>query len=707
LSCLLQVVDFYNGKTAVCTAPRITDGECKRSTQINVNGYSDPDQVLQAWLCESWIPEPLLPLQDNITKKRSRKCKANTPLGNNSPQCYAKVKLPNLSIMYQSQINNGSITSVIASVTWFNNVYLNFDNPINQYYRLFTENGYFFFKYHDWAWNTWSLLAVVDSIQNDVPSATVQITPNWPTSGNVVVWLSNFNRRQIPIITFTGSCIDLGTCIKNNATHPYLFTINFNNNWTGAFQLTDENGISNTIPIIVNQIDKIAPIANLQYDNTNQTNTWVRVSIINPNEPIRVINNNWLTWYTFTTNWTFIFKISDLAWNSTNLTASVNWINKNAPGASIVYSTTWDTVNNVIATVTNFTTPWTIIINNSWNINHIFTYNKDFIFMLKDPAGNTWSVKASVNWIQKPISDTLLNIYNTKLCINKTGKPIDTSSQIYNYYIQTVINNCIMKTFQSKNNNRYFNPNKNITRGEYLTVIGRMITLLWNYSWSLVNSLSPNYIGVTYNWVNESILWEVDRWWLLLYSPLVKKWDKRTVESKKYIAGNEAQKILEQALIILNNDTKISSLINNNNTLTRAEVAYAIWKILSQYDNIALGNHHEFLNQLNKKLEKISSKTEKQLFIIQLIKKIKTTWSQALYKIWVDRDILLQDLSSIALGSIIIRKPEVQIELKTIIDFLVTKNINISPVNNSNKTYTSTSQKSESNYSTFWSDFSF
>jgi hypothetical protein len=37
--------------------------------------------------------------------------------------------------------------------------------------------------------------------------------------------------------------------------------------------LVDENGISNTIPVVVNSIDRTAPLANLQYDNTNPTNT--------------------------------------------------------------------------------------------------------------------------------------------------------------------------------------------------------------------------------------------------------------------------------------------------------------------------------------------------------------------------------------------------------------------------------------------------
>ncbi len=704
--CFLQILDFYNWKTAICTAPRITDGECKWSTQINTNWFSDPDDVLSAGLCTTWTPEPLLPLQDYGIKKWSRKCKATTPSGIDSPQCYAKVKLPNMSVIYQPQTSNGTITSVTALVSWFNNVYITFDNPVNQYFRLFTQNWHYFFRYRDRAGNTWSLLAVVENISTDIPTAKVLMNPSTPTSGNVIVSLQDFNRPQTPIITFTGQCLTAWTCIRNSSTHPYLFTVTFNNNGTGEYKLVDTNWISNTVPVVVNTIDRIAPLANLQYSNTNPTNTWVIVSVVNPNETIRIVNNNGSTGYLFTGNGAFTFQVSDLAGNITNLTANVNRINKNSPGASLVYSTTSSTTNNVTATLTNFTIPWTIITNNSWSISHTFTHNKEFIFVLRDPAGNIWSVKAKVDWINKPIAADLTNIYTSKLCPDRTTTPIDTNSQIYNYYIHTVINNCIMKTFQSKNNNRYFNPNRNITRWEYLTVIGRMITLLWSYSGSITQALSPNYIGITYKWVDESLLWEVDARWLLLYSPLVKRWNKWTIESKKNIGATEAQKILDQALIILNNNTKSKTLIKNNGTLTRAQTAYAIGTILSQYQHTALWNHHVFLWQLENKLKDLSSVEQRQTFMVQLIKKIKTSNSQSLYKIWIDRTILLEDLSSIALWKVIERKQKHTIDISTITDFLITTNIKDKTINNSDKTYIPTKQTKEKDYFNFWSDIS-
>lgn len=706
--CFLQVLDFYNGKTAVCSAPRITNGECKRSTQINVNGFSDPDNVLQSWLCESGYPDPLLPLQDPVTKKRKRKCKATTPLWTDSPTCYAKVKLPNMSVLYQNQVSNGTITAVTAVVTWFNNVYINFTNPVNQYYRLFTQNGHFFFQYSDWAWNTWSLLAVVDNIQNDLPTAQVIRTPSTPTSGNVVVSLTWFNRPQVPIISFSWSCLSAWNCIQNSSIHPYLFNVTFSNNWTWVYTLTDANWVTNTISVYINNIDHTPPTASLQYSNTNPTNGNVTVSIINPNEPIIVKNNNWSSGYTFTWNWNFIFNISDLAGNTTNLLATVNWINKNAPSATVVYSTTGNTTNNVVATLTNFTVPWTIITNNSGSSSHTFTYNKEFIFILKDPAGNIWSVKAKVDWINKPINNIILWNYWAKLCDDRTWSPIDTQNQVYNYHINTVINNCIMKSYQAKNNNRYFYPKKNITRWEYLTVIWRMIKLLWNYSGSILNSLSPNYIGVTYNGIDESGIGEADARWLLLYSPLIKKWAKRSVESNKAMPAQEAQKILEDALIILWNNTKASTLIKNKGSLSRAQTAYALSTIMSQYENTALWNHYIFHQQLEAKLAQYTDSMTKQAFMVQLIKNIKKISTTSFSRLWIDRSILLQDLSSITLGAIIPKKPKVNISLNTVTDFLLTKSYTPTTVNNSNQTYNSsnTQNTTTTNYFNFWSDIS-
>ena len=92
--------------------------------------------------------------------------------------------------------------------------------------------------------------------------------------------------------------------------------------------------------------------------------------------------------------------------------------------------------------------------------------------------------------------------------------------------------------------------------------------------------------------------------------------------------------------------------------------------------------------------------------MVQLIKKIRSSSSQSLYKAGIDRDILIQDLNSIALGNLIPRKSRVIIDFKTVTDYLLTQNTSPLTTNNSNKTYTNINQNKNTttNYFNFWSD---
>lgn len=697
-SCLLNVLDFYNGETAVCSAPRIVDGICKRQTQINPAWYNTPDDLLQAWLCESGIPNTLIPSQDTINKKWKRTCTSTHALGQDSDICYAKVRLPVLGIQYMPHYTDGVITSVTAYLTGFQSPYITFTNPYHQHYRLFTQNGSFLFEYKDRAGNTGNTLAVVDAIQSNLPTATIQYSPSSSTSGTVTVSLTGFNRPQIPAITFIGTCINNGTCTRDNSYHPSIFTITYRQNGTWIFTITDSAGIVNTIPFAVNTIDKTPPTTTIQYSNTNPTNTWVIASLVNPSEIITITNNNGQNWYYFADNGSFTFHFKDSAGNTGSRTATINWINRNAPSATVTYSTSNTTKNNVTATLTNFTTPGTVVTNNSGQISYIFTHNTEFIFLLKDQAGNVWSVIAKVNNIDKPITSWLIAEYEDKLCSLRTPSPIDTNQQQYNYYIQTVINNCIMKTSKGKNNYRYFYPRKNITRGEFITAVGRMINLTTQYSGSIIDTLSPDYLQAHFDGIEQASMGEADMRWLLIYSPLMKKNGKRTTDLKQSISSTEAQRILQAALTIMGNTTNSKLLIKSKGNLTKAQAAYAFGTLLSQYDHVALGNHHTFLQSLYQRIQYMTSK-ERKTYITSVIKKLQNTSSLNVRKLWLHPEILLQDLKAIALGTTQTRKTPRSISIETVVDNLI-KNTSSSslPVNNNDKTY-------NNNFFNFWDSF--
>ncbi len=700
LSCVLNVLDFYNGRTAICRAPRIANGQCKRQTQIDPTGYAVPNDVLQAGLCESGIPDPLIPTQDTLNRRWSRTCKATHSLGTDSPGCHAKVRLPQLTVWYTPHTTSNVITSVTSFLTWFDPTYISFDTPVNQRYRLFTQNGHFIFRYHDRAGNTGQALAVVDTIQNNLPTATLVLTPSTPTSGSVAVSLTNFNRPYVPIVTFTGACLTAWTCVQNSSIHPYLFTVTFTGNATGEFILVDQAGLTGRVSAVVNNIDTIAPTANIQYNITSPTRNNVTATITNPSEAITIVNNGGASGYTFTGNGSFVFTIRDIAWNRTNLTATVGRISRTVPSATVVYSNTMTWINgNVVATLTNFTNSWTTIINNSGRISYNFTHNGEFTFLLRDAAGNTGAVLAKVDNIDKPIVQWIVSGYMAVLCDQRTPPPIDTRSQEYNYHIHTMINNCILKTTKSKNGNRYFYPRKNISRGEFLVAVGRMIRMTTSYSGTLVNSLSPDYMQALFVWWQSNTTRnEADVRWLLASIPVTKKNNKRQADMSKPITATEANTILRQALRIIGNKTDTRNLIKGKWSLTKAQAAYAIGTVLSQYQWVALGNHHVFMQELNEKLIWSTAAT-RRIAVSKLLQKIQKTPRTSLYRLWINPTILLEDLRAIALGDTVERRQVQVIDIDTALDSLLMSYTSPNlPTNNTSNTY-------QSDFFNFWSTF--
>lgn len=189
---------------------------------------------------------------------------------------------------------------------------------------------------------------------------------------------------------------------------------------------------------------------------------------------------------------------------------------------------------------------------------------------------------------------------------------------------------------------------------------------------------------------------EADARGLLIYSPLQKKNWKRTTDFKKTITADEAKLILRDALRIINNDTEIRYLIKNKWNLSKAQAAYALGTILSQYNNTALWNNHVFITELNKKLVKLNWPAEKRKYAIDVIKKVQKTPSKSLTKLWIDPETILQDLNAIALWTPIARKAPVIIDLQTTIDELIRSNKSPQlPTNNSDKVY-------NNNFFNFW-----
>ena len=105
------------------------------------------------------------------------------------------------------------------------------------------------------------------------------------------------------------------------------------------------------------------------------TNEDVIVTVELSKEDAYITNNNGNNTYTFTENGSFTFGFVDEAGNRGTVTASVNWIDKIAPTASVNYSETSQTKNPVTATLIDESEEITVI-NNNGSKTYTFTENR-------------------------------------------------------------------------------------------------------------------------------------------------------------------------------------------------------------------------------------------------------------------------------------------------------------------------------------------
>jgi hypothetical protein len=145
---------------------------------------------------------------------------------------------------------------------------------------------------------------------------------------------------------------------------------------------------------------RTAPIAGIEYDITNVTNQNVTAKLVNPSTAITITNNDGSDTYTFTENGKFTFEFEDAYGQKGTATAEVNWIDKEAPIATITYNITEETTEDVTAVI-SFNEDNVTITNNFGSDVYTFNKNGSFEFEFVDEAGNTGTATATVNWIKE------------------------------------------------------------------------------------------------------------------------------------------------------------------------------------------------------------------------------------------------------------------------------------------------------------------
>ena len=107
-----------------------------------------------------------------------------------------------------------------------------------------------------------------------------------------------------------------------------------------------------------------------------------------------------VTEYEFTENGSYDFKFINSNGDEQTITATVTWIDKEAPTATVSYDVTTDTNGNVTAKLTGISEDATII-NNNGSDTFVFEDNGKFIFEIQDEAGNLTQIEAVVDWIDR------------------------------------------------------------------------------------------------------------------------------------------------------------------------------------------------------------------------------------------------------------------------------------------------------------------
>ena len=293
---------------------------------------------------------------------------------------------PVMATLITEDVQVKSINGKVITVT---------NNNGNKEY-IFIDNGEFTFEYIDDYGNTGSTTAKVDWIVKipDVEATDIKVTYSEPHLTNQDVTAT----IELPE----------GYTIIGDATHT------FTQNGTHTFTYQSVHGTQYTHTITVDWIDKVAPTATVTYSNENQTNQNVIATLNVLEENITIENNNGEASYEFNQNDEFTFIIRDQAGNRAEVKAAVTWINKETPVLDVMYSTTEETDQPVLATLVTedvqikaINGKVITVTNNNGRAEYIFTDNGEFTFEYVDDYGNTGSTKAEVNWIVKtPMEET-------------------------------------------------------------------------------------------------------------------------------------------------------------------------------------------------------------------------------------------------------------------------------------------------------------
>jgi hypothetical protein len=313
-------------------------------------------------------------------------------------------------------------------------------------------------------------------------------------------------------------------------TGSFAISWSVNTNISGRYYIQYNKvdaGWNNTIITrTINVIDSTPVAWTISYTTTWTTSGNV-MATITLNKTGTITNNWWSLSYTFTWNGNFTFNFVDLLWNTWSATATVTWITTTSNwwgGLGLVKDscTNGDTsasfYDGICGTNTGQQTNWSIVWSNfSTELNNAYSYAYGIgvtTMPTIQQANMEWKLirsdlaKMMVNYAIKVLGETL-NTWANCIFTDLTGQ----TTEMKNY----ILRSCQLG-LMGINMDDKFNPNAEVTRAEFGTMLSR--TLYGDiYEWGILYYTKHldalKAAGIMNNITNPENTKEI-RWYVML-----------------------------------------------------------------------------------------------------------------------------------------------------------------------------------------------
>lgn len=255
----------------------------------------------------------------------------------------------------------------------------NLNDPKN---ITFVENDSIDLEFVDTVGNVGHKTVVVDWIDREEPTGTVTYSTTDITDQPVVATVEP-DKEGVSVTSAGG------------ATHTFEANGDF------TFELLDAAGNTGTATANVYWI-KHTPKVEVSFSPAAGTMTKDPVDVeIKLPDGYRIMNNDGKNTYTFTESGEFAFQYLDPDGMQGSYPVVVDWIDHEAPKATITYDKPTATNQSVVATLTLEDPSGPVTVTSQGGATHTFADNGEFTFEFEDALGNKGSATAKVDWIDK------------------------------------------------------------------------------------------------------------------------------------------------------------------------------------------------------------------------------------------------------------------------------------------------------------------